>query len=102
MIPSPNEPKNINPYLNPLVEDFKALYDGISFQNPATPLGYTNISAVLACVACDLPATVKSVALLTLIVHLVGQNASKNSIPSNLELNLITVDTLVNNGSQEI
>lgn len=59
MIPGLNEPKNINPYLNPLVQDFQALYDGISFQNPATPLGYTDIRAVLACVACDLPDTHK-------------------------------------------
>ena len=60
MIPGPNEPKqNINNFLAPLVQDLPVLYEGIHFENPSTTLGYSTLRAVLAIVACDLPATRK-------------------------------------------
>ena len=60
MIPGPNEPKqNINAFLTPLVNDFQLLYSGIRFHNVSSLLGYTNLRATLACIACDLPATRK-------------------------------------------
>ena len=59
-IPGPNEPKqHVNTFLSPLVQDLQMLYDGITFQNPSTILGYTTIRATLACIVCDLPATRK-------------------------------------------
>ena len=60
LIPGPYEPKQyINAYLGPLVKEFKVLYDGIHFQNVSSTLGYTNLRATLACIACDMPATRK-------------------------------------------
>lgn len=35
------------------------LYGGIGFQNSSTVMGYTELRATLACIACDLPATRK-------------------------------------------
>ena len=60
MIPGPNEPKqHINTFLSPLVWDLRVLYDGVSFQNPSSLLGYSTMRATLACITCDLPATRK-------------------------------------------
>jgi hypothetical protein len=59
IIPGPNEPKHINPFLSPLVDDLTLLYKGVSFKNNSSLLGLTSIRATLACVICDLPATRK-------------------------------------------
>ena len=59
IIPGPNEPKRINPFLSPLVDDLTLLYNGISFKNSSSFLGLTSIRATLACITCDLPATRK-------------------------------------------
>ena len=59
IIPGPNEPKQINPFLSPLVNDLTLLYDGISFKNSSSLLGLTSIRATLTCIVCDLPATRK-------------------------------------------
>ena len=60
MIPGPNEPKDdINTYLAPLVRELRVLFQGITFQNPSTTLGFSTLRAVMACIACDIPATRK-------------------------------------------
>ena len=60
IIPGPKEPKqHINSLLLPLVQDLKKLYQGVTFQNPSSCLGFTTIRATLGCVTCDLPATRK-------------------------------------------
>ena len=59
MIPGPNEQKNVNPFLKPLVEELKELYQGITFRNSSSLLSVTTIRALLSCVMCDLPATRK-------------------------------------------
>lgn len=60
VIPGPKEPKqNVNPFLLPLVEDLKKLYEGVTFQNSSSRLGFTTIRATLGCILCDLPATRK-------------------------------------------
>ena len=60
MIPGPNQPKDdINTYLAPLVRELHVLFQGITFQNPSTTLGFSTLRAVMACIACDIPATRK-------------------------------------------
>ena len=59
MIPGPNEPSNINPYLSPLVDDLNSLYEGVSFKNRLSLLSVTSIRAMLVAIMCDLPATRK-------------------------------------------
>ena len=59
MIPGPNEPSNINPYLAPLVDELNSLYKGITFKNPSSLLSMTSIRAMLVAIMCDLPATRK-------------------------------------------
>ena len=60
MIPGPNEPKDdINTYLAPLLRELHVLFQGITFQNPSTTLGFSTLRAVMACIACDIPATRK-------------------------------------------
>ena len=59
IIPGPKEPKCVNSFLTPLVQDIQKLYDGITFPNPASLSGFTTILRVLGCVVCDLPATWK-------------------------------------------
>ena len=60
IIPGPKEPKlNINSFLLPFIRDLNKLYQGVTFQNPSSRLGFTTIRATLGCVACDLPATRK-------------------------------------------
>lgn len=60
IIPGPKEPKqHINTFLFPLVQDLRKLYQGITFQNPSSCLGFTTIRATLGCITCDLPATRK-------------------------------------------
>ena len=52
MIPGPKEPKqHMNTYLAPSVKYLQVLHDGIQFENPSTVLGYTNLRAILACIA---------------------------------------------------
>jgi len=60
IIPGPKEPRsNINTFLSPLVKDLQELFDGITFENPASISGFTTIRCVLGCISCDLPATRK-------------------------------------------
>lgn len=59
IMPGPNEPKRINPFLSPIVQDFISLYEGISFESTSSFLGSTFIRATLACIVCDIPATRK-------------------------------------------
>ena len=59
MIPGPKEPKNLNPFLKPLIEELKQLYLGITFKNTSSLLSLTRLRAMLFCVMCDLPATRK-------------------------------------------
>ena len=56
IMPGPQEPKNCNSFLSPMVDDLKTLYHGVSMRS------YSNllfIRALLICVCCDLPATRK-------------------------------------------
>ena len=56
MIPGPQEPtKHINSFLAPNVHDMKVLSDGVNAH--LSDNGLVTIRAVLACIACDLPAT---------------------------------------------
>ena len=57
-IPGPSEPHNLNPYLEPLVEDLLTLWDGVVFKPESYPFPVV-IRACLLGVACDLPATRK-------------------------------------------
>ena len=60
MIPGPNQPKeDVNTYLAPLFRELHVLFQGITFQNPSTTLGFSTLRAVMACIACDIPATRK-------------------------------------------
>lgn len=56
MIPGPKEPKNMNPFLTPFVNEMNELY---AFKNPSAFLSVSTIRAVISCVMCDLPATRK-------------------------------------------
>ena len=59
MIPGPREPKDLNPFLKPFVDEMNELFTGITFRNPASFLSVSTIRAVLVCVMCDIPATRK-------------------------------------------
>ena len=59
IIPGPKEPKCVNTFLTPLVQDIQKLYDGITLPNPASLAGFTTIRCVLGCVVCYLLATRK-------------------------------------------
>ena len=56
LILGPREPTNLNPFLQPLVNDLKRLYEGLYV---IYNLKRIKIRPVLACVTCDLPATRK-------------------------------------------
>jgi hypothetical protein len=53
MMPGPNEPKDVNPFLQPLVEELNKLYVGIGVRNSSA---YYYVRALLCCIMCDLPA----------------------------------------------
>ena len=60
LIPGPKEPSlNINSYLSPLVDDFKLLFQGVTFKNRNSLFGSSTVRAVLSCIGSDLPATRK-------------------------------------------
>ena len=59
LIPGPNEPSDMNPFLSPLVEDLKRLFEGIYVTDPVHRPRRVKIRAFLACIICDLPATRK-------------------------------------------
>ena len=64
IIPGPNEPKRIDPFLFPLVEDLILLYRAVTFKNTPSLLGLISIRAILVCIilvciTCYLPATRK-------------------------------------------
>ena len=55
LIPSPTEPKHINPFLHPLVKDLLQFLQGIELSvHPFSDKKL--IRCALLCVACDLPA----------------------------------------------
>ena len=55
LIPGPSEPsKNINTYLNPLVSELCALWEGVSFDTHDS--GTQMVRCALFCIGCDLPA----------------------------------------------
>lgn len=72
----PRNKEHVNSFLFPLVQDLKKLYQGITFQNPSSCLGFTTIRATLGCVTCDIPATRKvcGFAKLILMAILVAQS----------------------------
>ena len=56
LIPGPHEPqKNINTFLQPLVEDLRRLWKGVNMNIPSIK-AVKNIRCALLCVACDIPA----------------------------------------------
>ena len=56
LIPGPNKPqKNINTFLEPLVEDLQHLWKGVDM-NILSIWAVKNILCALLCVACDIPA----------------------------------------------
>ena len=57
-IPSPKEPKNINPYLKPMIDELLILWKGCILKSSSV-FGMTAIRCALTCVSCDLPATRK-------------------------------------------
>lgn len=61
IIPGPHEPKHLNPYLQPLVEELLELWNGIKFP-VCMSAGVKNeyVRAVILCVSCDLPAASKT------------------------------------------
>ena len=59
LIPGPNEPSDMNPFLSPLVEDLKRLFEGVYVTDPLHRPHRVKIRAFLACIICDLPATRK-------------------------------------------
>ena len=59
MISGPKEPKCMDYYLTPLVEDLNKLFSGVKMKNPNFMFGETTIRAILSCVVCDLPAARK-------------------------------------------
>ena len=56
MMPGPKEPKNVNPFLQPLVEELNELFAGINVRTPSAFFPVTNVRALLCCIMCDLPA----------------------------------------------
>lgn len=57
-IPGPNEPSNINPYLELLVNELLTLWEGVLFKPESYPYPVV-VRGCLLGVACDLPATRK-------------------------------------------
>lgn len=66
IIPGPGEPRNMNPILEPLVEDLQQLWKGVDVD--CTPAGKKTVRAALLCNSCDLPASRK-------VAGFVGHNA---------------------------
>ena len=56
VIPGPHEPKKLNSFLYPLVNELCKLWQGVVLK---TKLGTLIIRAALLCIACDVPATRK-------------------------------------------
>ena len=57
ILPGPSEPsKNINTYLEPLIDDLKMLWEGVSIRVHGQ---FVNIRAAISCLACDVPAARK-------------------------------------------
>lgn len=68
LIPGPNEPKNMNNYLAPLVSELLTLWDGISFKTH--DCGVQFIRCALLGVGCDLPAGRKVCGFLSFVANL--------------------------------
>ena len=61
MIPGPREPKCLNPFLKPLVEELLELWNGIDFPvHTSTGIKCEYVKAAILCVCCDLPAASKT------------------------------------------
>ena len=57
IIPGPNEPHDINTYIEPLVNEFIDLWTGMKFQiNTGSHLKNVTVRGALLSIACDLPA----------------------------------------------
>jgi len=70
LIPGPKEPKfTVNSFLQPLVQELKELWSGVTLPCPSSPLKYVYIRAALTCCACDVPTTRK-------LCGFVGHNTS--------------------------
>lgn len=57
LIPGPNEPKRINPFLDPLLTELLGHWDGVSVASGE--LGSFTLCAALLCFISDIPATMK-------------------------------------------
>ena len=57
-LPGPKEPKYINSYLKPLIDELLILWNGVILRN-SSMFGITPIRCALTCITCDLPATRK-------------------------------------------
>lgn len=66
IIPGPSEPRNMNPILDPLVEELQQLWKGVEVD--LTRAGRKTLRAALLCNSCDLPASRK-------VAGFVGHNA---------------------------
>ena len=57
IIPGPNEPQDMNPFLQPLVKELLKFWEGIKM-SVSIPIGVTEqiVKGAVLCVACDLPA----------------------------------------------
>ena len=61
LIPGPKEPKlTINSFLQPMVQELKELWRGVTLPCPNSPFKHAFIRAALICCTCDVPATRKS------------------------------------------
>lgn len=57
IIPGPKEPKDLNAYLQPLIQELLLLWEGIVFD--ISPYDQIQVRAALLCITSDLPATRK-------------------------------------------
>ena len=61
LIPGPNEPERINPFLAPIVDELLQLWNGISISGDGMFSSHT-VHTALLCFVSDIPATRKFVA----------------------------------------
>ena len=53
LIPGPSEPKNMNTYLSPVVDDLEQLFNGVIIVNKNSVSGTSLVRACLSCISCD-------------------------------------------------
>jgi hypothetical protein len=68
LIPGPTEPRNIMPFLSPLVDELEKLYDGVRIRTATAPEGRL-IRAALMLVNSDLPAARKVAGFVGVCAH---------------------------------